>query len=108
MKPNTSTMIFGVIIFLAALGAWLWGETHNVNTDILWIVTTPVIGALFIGHQLGATAEHAQQAANQTNGLLEGRVKSAMSSALADRDAARTRQTQVDKGATDDDKSVTA
>lgn len=95
-QPTTATMSFGVIVFLASLGAWLWGETHGVNTDILWIVTTPVVGALFIGQQLGATAQHAQQAANQTNGMMDSRVKSAVSAALADRDAARTRQAQGD------------
>jgi len=96
VKPNTSTMIFGVVIFLASLAAWLWGETHAVNTDILWIVATPVVMALFVGQQLGATAEHAQQAATQTNGALDSRIKAGVAAALADRDAARTRQANGD------------
>lgn len=95
-RPNTATMTFGVIIFISALAAWLWGETHGVNTDILWIVTTPVVGALFVGQQVAHAADAAQQAAAQTNGALDGRVKAAMASALADRDAARTRQAQGD------------
>ena len=104
-KPSTATMLFGVIIFVATLGAWLWGETHGVDTNIVWVVATPVITALFVGQQIGAAADAAKQAAAQTNGGLHDRIKSAVAGALADRDAARTRQAQGDVS---EDRAATA
>lgn len=95
---NLSTMVIGVILFLASLAAWIYCAERGINTDILWAVVVPILTALFIGHQLGTTAENAQKAADQTNGSLEPRVKAAVASALADRDKARTRQIQGDVG----------
>lgn len=96
-RPTTVTMTFGVVVFIATLGAWLYGESvAHVDTTIVWTISGPIILALFVGQQLGAAADAAQQAANQTNGVLDGRVKAAVASALADRDAARTRQSQGD------------
>lgn len=95
--PTAVTMGFGVVVFVATLVAWLYGESvAHVPTTILWTVAGPIIIALFIGHQLGTTADAARQAATQTNGTLEARVKAAVATALADRDAARTRQAQGD------------
>ena len=100
--PTTITMLFGVVIFVATLAAWLYGESvAHVDTTIVWTVSGPIILALFVGHQLGATADAAQQAANQTNGVLGDRIKAAVAAALADRDAARTRQAQGDIAVTD-------
>lgn len=96
--PTAVTMGFGVVVFVATLVAWLYGESVHVPTTILWTVAGPIIIALFVGHQLGTTADAARQAASQTNGVLDARVKAAVSAALADRDAARTRQAQGDIG----------
>ena len=94
--PDNATMTFGVIIFVSTLAAWLFGEFQGVDTTILWAVATPVVMALFVGGQLGRVAESSAAAATQTNGSMSERIKAAVSSALADRDAARTRQSQGD------------
>lgn len=97
MKPTTVTMTFGVVVFLGTLAAWLYGESvAHVDTTIVWTIAGPIILALFVGQQLGTATEAAQQAANQTNGVLDARIKAGVAAALADRDAARTRQAQGD------------
>ena len=116
---TVATMLFGTIIFLAATAAWLYAESLGVPTDILWLVVVPIVSALFVSQPLAnladrthAAGDAARQAANQTNGVLDERirgavstalgeqlpgiVKAAASSALADRDAARTRQARGD------------
>lgn len=93
---TVSAMAFGTIIFIATLCAWIYGSLNGIDTTVLWSVVTPVIGFLFIGGALNKTAEHAEQAAVQTNGAMDHKIKSAVSSALADRDSARTRQAQGD------------
>ena len=85
----TGTMIFGTIVFLSSLAAWIYCAERDINTDILWAVVVPILTALFIGHQLGVTAENAQKAADQTNGMLIPRIESAVQNAMAKRDAAR-------------------
>lgn len=94
--PTTTMLIIGAVIFVAVIAAWLFAEFNHIGTGALLAFAVPVVGALFIGHQLGSTADAAKQAVSQTNGGLDGRVKSAVSAALADRDAARTRQAQGD------------
>lgn len=128
MKQNAAgrtvaTMLFGTVIFLAATVAWLYAEMMGVSTDILWLVVVPIVSALFVSQPLAnladrthAAGDAARQAANQTNGVLDERIKGAVSgavstalgeqlpgivkaatsSALADRDAARTRQSRGD------------
>jgi len=93
---SIAAMAFGTIIFVATLAAWLYGSERGIDTNVLWSVVTPVIGFLFIGGALNKTAEHAEQAAVQTNGSMDSKIKAAVSSALADRDSARTRQAQGD------------
>lgn len=93
---TVAAMMFGTIIFLATLAAWLYGSERGIDTGVLWSVVTPVIGFLFIGGALNKTAEHAEQAAVQTNGSMDHKIKSAVSAALAERDSARTRQAQGD------------
>lgn len=87
-----AAMTFGTVIFLATLAAWLYGSERGIDTGVLWSVVTPVIGFLFVGGALNKTAEHAEQAAVQTNGSMDHKIKSAVSAALAERDSARTRQ----------------
>jgi len=84
------TMIFGTIIFVATLYAWLYAEQHSIDSSVLWPVAVPVITALFVGQQLGAIGKAANQAVVQTNGTLEARVEKVVIQALANRDAIRT------------------
>jgi hypothetical protein len=86
----------GTVIVLATIGGWLYGATHGIDTAPLFAFTIPVVTALFVAKQLGKAGDAAQQAATQTNGLLGPRIKAAVSEALADRDAARTRQQRGD------------
>ena len=95
-SPNLSMMIVGAVIFAMSTGAWLYGEWCGFDTTVIWTVATPVVGALFLVGPITQAASSAQQAAQQTNGQLEARIKAAVSSSLADRDAARTRQAAGD------------
>ena len=96
MKPTRATMAFGTVVLLAALAAWLYGEKNGIDTNIVWVVVGPITVALFMGGKVDEAASAANQAAQQTNGVLDGRIKAAVAGALADRDAARTRQAQGD------------
>jgi hypothetical protein len=89
-------LVAGTVISLATIAAWLYGATHGIDTAPLFAFVIPVVGSLFIANGLGKTAEHAQAAATQTNGMMGPRIKAAVSEALAERDAARTRQAQGD------------
>ena len=89
---STRTLAFGTVIFIATLAAWLFGSLNHIDTNVLWSVVTPVIGALFIGTSLGRVANSAQQAAIQTNGGMSDKIEAAVSTALAKRDASRTWQ----------------
>ena len=91
-------MTFGVVIFLASLAAWLFGEMHGIDTNVVWMVSGPLLVALFIGTKVDDAKTAAEQAVAQTNGVLDGRIKSSVAAALADRDAARTRQANGDIG----------
>ena len=95
-RPPISMMIFGTIIFLAALVAWEWGELHGIDTTVLWTMTTPVVMALFLASPISKAAESASAAAQQTNGALAERIEAAVTKALGHRDAARTYQQQQD------------
>ena len=97
MGPGVGTaqlvmLIAGTIITIVTIGAWLFAATHGIDTAPLFAFVIPIVGALFVANGLGKTAEHAQQAATQTNGMMGPRIKAAVAEALADRDAARTRQ----------------
>lgn len=89
-------LVAGTVITVATIAAWLWGKTHGVDTGELMAFVVPIVGALFLVTAVGRGTEAAQAAAAQTNGMLDARVKAAVSSALADRDQARTRQLQGD------------
>ena len=102
-KPNNGTMAFGVIVFVATLAAWLYASSNGIPSEMLWAVSTPVVLGLFVGQQLAHTSEQAQKAADATNGALPERIKAAVTSALADRDAARTRQSRGDISLDDKD-----
>ncbi|MGW5239503.1 hypothetical protein ACWEOW_11270 [Monashia sp. NPDC004114] len=91
----------GTLITLAVIAAWLWGKTNGIETTELMAFAVPVVGALFLVTPLTKAADSAAQAAQQTNGAMDARIKSAVSAALADRDAARTRQAVGDVGTTE-------
>lgn len=97
-RPSRWSMTFGVVIFLASLAAWLFGEMNGIDANVVWMVSGPLLVALFIGTKVDDAKTAAEQAAAQTNGVLDGRIKSSVAAALADRDAARTRQTNGDIG----------
>ena len=92
------TMLFGTIIFVVSLGAWLYASERGIPTEIIWVVAIPVITALFVGESLAATSRNTLKAVEQTNGALEARVESAVARTLGNRDAARTRQSMGDIG----------
>lgn len=89
-------LVIGCLITMAAIGAWVFAKLNNVETGELMAFVVPVVGALFLVTSVSRAGDAAQQAAQQTNGMMDARVKSAVAAALADRDAARTRQAQGD------------
>lgn len=89
-------LVIGCLITMAAIGAWIFAKLNGVETGELMAFVVPVVGALFLVTSVSRAGDAAQQAASQTNGMLDARVKSAVAAALADRDAARTRQSQGD------------
>lgn len=100
-RPTLAMMIIGAVIFVCVTVAWLVAEFNHIGTGALLAFAVPVVAALFVGQQLGATRDAAQQAASQTNGALDSRIKAGVAAALADRDAARTRQAKGDISADD-------
>ena len=112
-RPTPGMMIIGTVIFVATLAAWLYAETHDVDTSALLAFAVPVVGALFLSSGISAARSAAEQSANQTNGSMDAKIRAAMgsalsehdgaleaavSAALAKRDAARTRQALGDIG----------
>lgn len=93
-RPTIAMLIIGTIVFVAVLACWLLAEFNHIGTGALLAFAVPVVSALFLANNLTRTASAAQQAASQTNGMLDARVKAAVTAALSDRDAARTWQAQ--------------
>ena len=89
-------LIIGAVIFGVTVAAWLIAESQGISTGPLLGFAVPVVAALFLAPSVSATRHAAEATAAQTNGVLDGRMKAAVSAALADRDAARTRQMQGD------------
>lgn len=96
MSNRGGQLAAGVVIFVVVVAAWVYAKAHGIETGELISFAVPVVGALFLAGPIGAAASSAQQAAHQTNGVLGDRIEAAVSSALAKRDAARTRQAQGD------------
>jgi hypothetical protein len=94
MSNNTRALdrVLGAVLFCAVIGAWTFCKLRQIDTTELLAFAVPVIGALFLVGPINQAAQASQQAAAQTNGVLDARIQSAVSSALAKRDAARTRQ----------------
>ena len=106
-QPTLGMMVIGCIIFLGVLAAWLYAESRNIDTSALLAFAVPVVSALFLAGTVQRGAEAAERAANQTNGALDGRIQAAVSAALANRDAARTRQARGDIATGDPSAAVT-
>ena len=90
--PRLYAMVVGLMLFTVTCVAWLFAAIHNVDPGPLFYIAGPVISAIFLAPAVGDAAKSASLAANNTNGQLDGRIKSAMASALSERDATRTRQ----------------
>lgn len=95
--------VIGAVIFVVVTAAWVFCKLNKLETGELLAFAVPVVGALFLvgsvdraGDKAEKAADAASQAAQQTNGVLDARIQSAVSKALATRDAARTRQAQGD------------
>ncbi|MFT3876187.1 MAG: hypothetical protein QM708_07185 [Propioniciclava sp.] len=90
------SLVAGIIMTGLFLGAWLAAEQSGVDSSPIWVIAGPVILGLLVGEVVASASRNSAQAASQTNGVLDARIKAAVSAALADRDAARTRQAQGD------------
>lgn len=64
------TLAAGVVIVLAMIAAFLWGEAHEVDTTPLLAILSPVVGALFLVPKVDALRSTTQQVAKNTNGHL--------------------------------------
>lgn len=83
-------LIVGTIIYVASLGAWLYAAAVDIDAGAILAFASPVVGFLLIGGYAARAASAAEQAASQTNGVLDARIKSATTSSLAERDQAKT------------------
>lgn len=75
---SVATLVAGTAIVLAMIGAFLWGESHNVDTTPLLAILSPVIGALFIVPRISGLERKTDAVQRNTNGHL--------TSVTADRD----------------------
>lgn len=87
--PSTSALptrilVTGSVLFTVTLAAWLFGSLNHIDTTVLWSVAPTLLGALFLASPIGRAANNAQQAALQTNGMLDARIRSGVSAALAE------------------------
>ena len=112
-RPSTAALTVGTILFVVLVGAWLFAELNGIGTGPLLALAGPIIAGLFLAGPIGEARSAAQAAAAQTNGVMDSRfkaaataalseqheaTKAAVAAALADRDAARTRQALGDIG----------
>ncbi len=67
---DPATLAAGVVIILALMAAFLWGEEHDVDTSPLLAIISPVVGALFLVPRLGNLQQTTQQVQRNTNGHL--------------------------------------
>ena len=91
-RPSPAMLTCGTIIFAVSLGAWLYAAINHIDATGILSFAVPVIGALFLVTPVSTAARAAASAASQTNGVLDQRVKSAVASALAERDHTRSWQ----------------
>ena len=67
---STATLAAGVVMALAMIAAFLWGETHSVDTTPLLAILSPVVGALFLVPKVSAIERRTEAVQRQTNGHL--------------------------------------
>lgn len=81
----------GTVIVVATIVAWLYGESHGIDTTPLFIFTTPIVTALFLVKTLSSLGQDVRSAKDSLNGGFDERLKGLVASALADRDASIAR-----------------
>lgn len=70
-RPNTTmTLAAGLVIALAMIAAFLWGESHDVDTTPLLAILSPIVGALFLVPKMEGLQRTTDQVARNTNGHL--------------------------------------
>lgn len=67
---GNATLGAGVVVALAMIVAFLWGESHDVDTTPLLAILSPVVGALFLVPKVAAIERNTEQVQRQTNGHL--------------------------------------
>lgn len=77
-----SSLIVGMIIFIATLVAWLYAADNHIDPGPLWVLTGPVIASLFLSNSLSRVASNAQTAAVNTNGGMDARIAQATTQAV--------------------------
>lgn len=97
-RPPLGASLVGLAYLVVLVGAWLLAESMHIPTEPLWLITPLVLGVVLIGQPLSTIASNAKAAATQTNGSMDARIQAGVARALADRDAARTRQAVGDSG----------
>lgn len=95
-RLSVGHLVAGTVIYITTIAAWILAASRGIDTGPLFYMAGPVVAGLFLLQPLTKAADNAQLAAQQTNGVLDKRIETAVSSALAKRDAARTRQTVGD------------
>lgn len=92
---GTPQLIAGVVVFLATLAAFVYLTAMGKDTTTLVTLCGPTVaGLLVIGHQARTTAaqnahleqqtEQLQTITRQTNGVLDGRIKSGAKAAVTE------------------------
>ena len=89
MSRSLIGYVTGVIVFVTTLIIWYLAELHHIPTGPIIAFAVPVVGALFLGQSVASAADAAKQAAAQTNGAMDARIKAAAATALSERDQAR-------------------
>lgn len=87
-RPSIAMLAVGAVLFVVLVAAWLFAELNHVGTGPLFTLAGPIIAGLFLVGPISETRNAAQAAAAQTNGVMDGRVKAAVTAALAERDGA--------------------
>lgn len=92
----------GLGVFAITVFGWLYAETHGVDSGALFYMASPVIAALFLAPGVNRAADAATEAARNTNGPMDARIRAGVAEALAARDNARALQAVRDSEAVKD------
>lgn len=97
-RLSVGHLVAGTVIYITTIAAWILAASRGIDTGPLFYMAGPVVAGLFLLQPLTKAADNAQLAAQQTNGVMDSRIENAVTNALANRDAARTRQAVGDVG----------